>query len=96
MSSTYIVLATIREDTDMAALGALIPDEIAAVNRLRDEGKLGAVHIAFSRRVIFIEVFADDEEQVRNIVDSLPMGRFFDLDLYRTDPPGVPNQSAGN
>lgn len=94
MPSTYLVLATIRDDTDMAALASLVPDELAAVERLRDEGALGAVHIAFARRVIFIEVFADTEEEVRNVVDALPMGRFFDLDLYRTDPPGVPDPAA--
>ena len=38
-TQTFMVVATIREDTDLAALTSLIPDEMASVERLREQGK---------------------------------------------------------
>jgi hypothetical protein len=87
VASTYMVIATIRDDTDMGALMALIPDEVAAVERLRAEGRLGAVHVAMARRVIFLETYADDVAAADATVLELPMGRYFDLDVYETTPP---------
>ena len=74
----------------MQAFGSLVPSEVAAVERLRAAGALGAVHISFPRRVVFIEAFADFEEAARETVLSLPMGPFFDLDVFETGPAGVP------
>lgn len=98
-TQTFMVVATIREDTDLAALTSLIPDEMASVERLREQGKLGSVHVAFARRVIFIEACGADEADVTATVRSLPMGGFFDLDVYPTAPGGTApggNAAGGN
>ncbi len=85
---TFMVLATIRDDTDMAELQSLIPDEVAHIEQLRSEQRMGAVHIALTRRTIFIETFAADEAEAIATVRTLPMGKFFDLDVFDTMPPG--------
>lgn len=87
---TFMVVATFKPGVDMGEIGALVPDEVAQVEHLRSQGRLGAVHIAFARGTVFIETFADDPRGARETVLGLPMGKFFELDIFPTDaPPAV-------
>jgi hypothetical protein len=90
MAQTFIVVATFKADTDMAEVAGLVPDEIAKVEELRSAQRMGAVHIALARGTVFIEVIAADEPGAVATVHELPLGKFFDLDVFATMPPGVP------
>jgi hypothetical protein len=90
MQQTFMVVATFRPGTDMREVAALVPAEIAAVDELRAAGRMGAVHIALARGTVFIETLAADEAEAIAIVDSLPLGPFFDVDVFPTTPPKAP------
>lgn len=90
VQQTHIVVATFRGGLDMGEVAATIPAEVAKVEELRAAGRMGAVHIALARGTVFIEVLAADEAAAVDTVNELPMGRFFELDVFETMPPGIP------
>jgi muconolactone delta-isomerase len=79
---TFIVVATIREDTDFAEMMALRADEQKRIAVLQSEGKIGADHVAPSRATAFLEVLASDEEHVMETLTTLPFHPFFDVDIF--------------
>ena len=79
---TFIVVATIRDDTEFAEMMALRPDEQKRIAVLQSEGKIGADHVAPSRATAFLEVFAYDEEHVMETLTTLPFNPFFDVDIF--------------
>ncbi len=87
---TFIVVATFKDGTDMGEVLGLVPDEIVKVEELRAAGRMGAVHIALARGTVFIEVIASDEPAAVSTVLELPLGNFFDLDVFETVAPGIP------
>ena len=87
---TFIVVATIRDDTDFAEMMALRADEQKRIAVLQAEGKIGADHVAPSRATAFLEVFASDEEHVMETLTTLPFNPFFDVDIF---PIAVPDDS---
>ncbi len=89
----FMVVATFKDDTDMGEVLGLIPDEVAKVEELRAAERMGAVHIALARGTVFIEVMAADEPGAVSTVLELPLGKFFDLDVFETVPPVIPEVS---
>lgn len=87
---TFMVVATFKDDTDMGEVLGLVPDEVVKVEELRAAGRMGAVHIALARGTVFIEVIASDEPAAVSTVLELPLGKFFDLDVFETVAPGIP------
>ena len=81
---TFVVVATIRDDTNIADLAALRADEQKQLEVLQSDGRIGAHHVAAARRTVFLEVMAADEEQVVKTLATLPFNKFFDLDIYPT------------
>ena len=84
---TFMVFATLREDTDFAEFAALRADEQKQLEVLRAEGRIGAHYVSPARRATFLEVIAADEEHVAETLETLPFARFFDTDVYPTTPP---------
>ncbi|OXM62689.1 muconolactone Delta-isomerase family protein [Amycolatopsis vastitatis] len=84
---TFMVFATLRDDTDLTEFAALREDEQKQLEVLRSEGRIGAHYVSPARRATFIEVVADDEAQVAETLATLPFARFFDADVYPTTPP---------
>ena len=84
---TFMVVATFKPGTDMRDVFAVVKEEQAQVEILRAEGRVGSIHISAARRTTFIEVFHSDERGARTVVESLPMSRWWDLDVYPTAPP---------
>jgi hypothetical protein len=84
---TFMVFATLRDDTDFAEFAALREDEQKQLEVLRSEGRIGAHYVSPARRATFIEVVAADEAQVAETLATLPFARFFDADVYPTTPP---------
>ena len=85
---TFMVVATFRADTDVAALRAVLPDEERQIALLRSEGRLGAVHVSLARMTAFAEILAADEEHAVETARTLPLSAFCDMDVYPTPPPG--------
>lgn len=92
--SLFIVMARFRPDTDMQEVYAVAPEEKAQVLALREQGRIGAVHISLPRQTVFIETFADAEEQARETVETLPMARWWDLDCFPTSLPSIPDDPS--
>ena len=84
---TFMVVATVRDNTDFAQFAALRADEQKQLEVLRSDGRIGAHHIAAARRTTFIEVIAADETQVEETLATLPLAPFFDFDIYALAPP---------
>ncbi|MEV4148763.1 muconolactone Delta-isomerase family protein [Amycolatopsis sp. NPDC049691] len=84
---TFMVFATLREDTDFAEFAALREDEQKQLEVLRAEGRIGAHYVSPARRATFLEVIAADEAHVAETLATLPFARFFDTDVYPTTPP---------
>jgi muconolactone delta-isomerase len=86
-AQTFMVVATLRDDTNFAEFDALREDEHKQLEILRAEGRIGAHYISPARGATFLEIVAADEEQVAETLSTLPFARFFDADVYPTTPP---------
>ncbi len=92
--NSYIVVATFKPNTNMQEVFALVAEERAQVVVLRSAGQLGAVHLSLARNTVFLEISAPDETQASAVVTSLPMSRWWNLDLYLTVEPTLPSQTS--
>jgi muconolactone delta-isomerase len=86
----FIVVATIRADTNFADMMALRVDEQKQIAMLQSEGKVGTDHVSSSRATAFLEVFASDEKHVMETLATLPFNPFFDVDIC---PIAVPDEA---
>jgi len=85
---TFMVVATVRHDANLADLAALRADEEKQLAALQSDGKVGAHHVSAARRTVFLEVMAADEKHVGDMLATLPFAKFFDLDIYPIPLPG--------
>ncbi|MEV7045234.1 hypothetical protein [Amycolatopsis sp. NPDC051061] len=86
-AQTFMVVGTLRDDTDLTELAALREDERKQLEILRTDGRIGAHYVSPARRATFVEIIAADENQVADTLATLPFARFFDADVYPTIPP---------
>jgi muconolactone delta-isomerase len=84
---TFVVVATLRDDTNFADMMALRADEQKQIAVLQSEGRIGADHVAPSRATAFLEVFASDEDHAMETLATLPFDPFFDVDIFPIAPP---------
>jgi muconolactone delta-isomerase len=82
--ATFIVVASFSPESDLPQMNAVIAEEVARVTALTAEGRLGAVHISPLRGRVFLETRAADEAEARATIETLPMARWWDLDVYPT------------
>jgi hypothetical protein len=88
---TFMIVARFKSDTDLRGMFAVVPEELAQVEVLRAENRVGAVHISRAGQRVFIEVFADTEAEAAATVATLPMSPWWDVEIYATDaPPAAP------
>jgi len=86
--SSFMVVCTFRPGTDMAEVMAVVAEEQAKVAELKAEGRIGAVYLSTATRgTVFLEIFADDVDAARDIVTSLPMAAWWDLDIFPINAP---------
>ena len=90
--ATFIVICTFKPGTDMAEVFAAAPAEMAAVKALEAEGRIGTVHLALARGTVFLEIFADDAAAAEATVTTLPMAKWWNLDVF---PIAMPTMPAG-
>jgi muconolactone delta-isomerase len=89
-----MVVATFKPNTDMQEVFAVVAEERAQVAALKSAGQLGSVHLSLPRGTVFLEIFAPDEPQAVAVVTSLPMSRWWDIDLYPSSEPTQPGARA--
>ena len=92
--ATFIVVATFKPDTDMAAVMAAVTEERAQVDVLKRDGRMGSGHISTPRGTVFLEMFAADESDAVVAVKTLPMSNWWNLDVYPTAAPVLPDGLA--
>lgn len=91
---SFMVVCTFREGTVMAEVFAVVAEEQAAVAVLEAEGRVGAIRLSLERGTVFIEVFASDADAAAETVRTLPMARWWDLDVFPLSAPGRPGGPA--
>ena len=87
---TFIAMASCSPETDLPQMREVITEEVAQVEALRAEGRLGAVHVSAERGRVFIEVNADDEESAKDTIETLPMAKWWSFEIFPTQGPPPP------
>ena len=88
--ATHMVICSFKEGTDMTEVFAGVAEEQARVAALVAEGRLGSIHLSLARGKVFIETFADDEQNAATTVRSLPMAEWWDFDVFPIAAPALP------
>ena len=88
--NTFVVICTFRPGTDMADVMAVVAEEQAQVRSLEAEGRIGPIHLSPERGTVFLEIFAEDAAGAADTVGTLPMARWWDLDIFPIAAPAVP------
>jgi len=90
--NTYMVVATFKEGVTQDQIRELIPAEQAQAKVLEEKGFLGLIKVAMPRRTVFIEAFGADEDEVNSNIESLPLSKLWDWEIFETTPPaGAPS-----
>jgi len=85
--NSYMVVASFKEGVTPEEIRELIPAEQARAQVLKEQGLLGDIKVAMPRRTVFLEAFAENEDQAREAIESLPFAQIWDLEYYLTTPP---------
>ncbi len=86
--SSFMVVSTFKAGTDMAEVMQVVAEEQAKVAELKSAGQIGALYLSTATRgTVFLEIFADDEDAARSIVTSLPMAKWWDIDVFPINTP---------
>ena len=86
----FMVICTFKEGTVMSDVFAVVAEEQAQVSRLEAEGRVGTIQLSLARGTVFIETFADDAAGATATVESLPMAKWWNLDVFPIAAPAVP------
>ncbi|CAB4876923.1 MAG: hypothetical protein F2793_05025 [Actinobacteria bacterium] len=80
---SFMVVCTFTAGTDMAEVMTVVAEEQAKVAELKAAGRVGALYLStLERGTVFLEIFADDADAARETVVSLPMAKWWSLDIY--------------
>jgi muconolactone delta-isomerase len=90
----FMVVCTFKEGTVMSDVFAVVAEEQAAVAALEAEGRVGSINLSLARGTVFIEAFAPTGDEASATVQSLPMARWWDLDVYPLAAPVRPGGAA--
>jgi muconolactone delta-isomerase len=85
--NSYMVVAKFKPNTNMKDVFAVQAEEMAQVAVLKKEGRLGSLSISVPRQTVFLQVFAPGETEAHETVNTLPMAKWWDLDVYPTPEP---------
>ncbi len=86
--NSFMVVCSFAPGTDMTEVMAVVAAEQAKVAELKATGQIGAVYLStLERGTVFLEIFAEEADAARSIVTSLPMARWWDLDIYPINAP---------
>jgi len=80
--NTYMTVAGFSPERDLPQMNAVIAEEVAQVKALRADGRLTAVHVSPTRGRFFLVVNAEDDVAARATVETLPMAKWWTLEVY--------------
>ena len=82
--TTFMVIGQFNPETDLPQMNAVLDEEIAMVHTLKSAGRLGSVHISPARGRVFLEIIAEDASAAEATVHTLPMAKWWEIDVYPT------------
>ncbi|CAB4907626.1 unannotated protein [freshwater metagenome] len=83
-----MVVATFKPGTHMPDVFAVVPEEQERVRQLQAEGRVNTVYLATAaRQTVFLESFGNDIDDVLAMVNTLPMAKWWDIDVFPLNPP---------
>ena len=84
----FMVVATFKSGTHMPDVFAVVPEEQERVRQLQEEGRINTVYLATAaRQTVFLESFGNDIDDVLAMVNTLPMAKWWDIDVFPLNPP---------
>ena len=89
--NSYVVVATFKEGITPEDIRALIPAEQAQAKDLIEHGLLGFIKVAMPKRTVFLEAFAEDDAGVLATIESLPLSKIWNIEVFPTTPPAGAN-----
>ncbi len=84
---TFMVIATFDPETDLPQMKSVIAEVVAQVKVLQGEGRLTSLHISSARGTVFLGILAEDAAEAQATVQTLPMAKWWAIDVYPTDQP---------
>lgn len=78
----FMVVSTFFEGADLREVLQVVEEEKAKVKELQEQGRLGQIRLAVPQGKVFLDVFANDEDEAIATVKELPMARWWNLDAY--------------
>lgn len=94
LMAEFMVVCTFKDGTVMADVFAVVAEEQARVAALEAEGRIGAVRLSLARGTVFIETMADDAAGAAATIETLPMAKWWDLDVFPLAAPSAPGAPA--
>lgn len=86
--NSFMVVCTFVPGTDMSEVMSVVAEEQAKVAELKNSGDIGSVYLSTAQRgTVFLEIFAESDDAARATVTSLPMAKWWDLDIYPINAP---------
>lgn len=85
----FMVVCAFRSGTDMRDVFAVVAEEQAAVAALSAAGSIGDIRLALARGTVFIQAFGADAEAAAAVVRSLPMAKWWDVDVFPIAVPAI-------
>lgn len=93
--ATFMVICTFREGTDMTEVFATVAEEQAQAAALAAEGRVGSIYLSLARGTVFIEAFAEGPEEAVATITTLPMAKWWHLDVFALTSPPEAETTAG-
>lgn len=78
----YMAISTFFENTDMSEVLQVVAEERAKVQELQEQGRLGQIRLAVPKGKVFLDVFAESDEEAISVVRELPMAKWWDVEVF--------------
>ena len=76
----YMIDIEIQEDR-VENFFTLVPDQRDQINKLMTEGRISSVTLSFDRSRLWITMFANNEDQVRTVLDGFVLINAMDFNI---------------
>ncbi len=86
----FMVVCRFKAGTEMDEVFAVVAEEQARAAELEAESRVGAIRLSLARGTVFIETFAADADEASATIHTLPMARWWDLDVFPLAAPVAP------
>ena len=90
----FMVVCHFKEGTVMTEVFAVVAEEQAQVAALEAQGRIGSVLLALARGTVFIEAYGDTADQALATVQSLPMAKWWNIDVFPIAAPVRPDAAS--